>query len=858
MNAQKSNTTSRQQANKGSMQRTGTRPAHINIIVLYTFLALAIAMQATASGAERYVYANASETWMKIVTGGNPVPVLTDAVDKGILRAVDDLRDDFRKVTGQAAASSADKAKAVIFVGVYGQSPFIDKLVRDGKINTEQLAGKREKYLAVTIDRPADGIASALVIAGSDKRGTIFGIYELSAQIGVSPWYYWADVPTTPQRELSIKPGIYTEGEPAVRYRGIFLNDEAPALRGWSEATFGGFNHAFYGKVFELILRLKGNFLWPAMWQPTAFYDDDPLNGTMADEYGIVIGTSHHEPLGLAHDEWRRYGKGEWNYERNAEELQRFWARGVKRSKDWEVLYTVGMRGDGDMPMTRQANVALLQKIVNDQRSIIARVTGKKAADVPQVWALYKEVQEYYDQGMRVPDDITLMLCDDNWGNVRKLPAQNDHKRKGGFGMYYHFDYVGGPRNYKWINVTQVQRVWEQMNLTYSYGVDRIWIVNVGDLKPMEYPISFFLDMAWNPTRYNASNLLKHTEDWCAQQFGSDYAKEAARMINLYTKYNRRVTPELLNDRTFSLDNYNEFATVVNDYRQLLIDAMRLYNLMPASLHDAFDQLVLFPINACCNLYEMYYAVAMNKRLAEKNDPEANEWADRVQACYDRDSLLTHHYNNSIAGGKWEHIMDQIRIGYTYWQQPNQRIMPKTTRISNISNSRIFTENNGYIAIEAEHFANKHEDGGISWIIIPHMGKTLSAMTTWPVTSDPEKMNISLEYSVETVSTGEFKLSFMLSPTLNYNANKGLRYAVSIDGGEEQIVNFNGMANDRLINQWVAASIIESSTTHKFSDTGLHTIRFRALDPGIVLQKLTLDTGGLKHSFLGAPESTTK
>jgi len=432
--------------------------------------------------------------------------------------------------------------------------------------------------------------------------------------MGVSPWYWWADVPVQKREQVCVKRGTFTDGEPAVRYRGIFLNDEAPALSGWAHHTFGGFNHLFYEKVFELILRLRGNFLWPAMWG-NAFFDDDPENGRLAQEMGIVIGTSHHEPMGRAHDEWRRHGSGPWNYQTNAPVLRDFWKSGMERMEAYETLVTVGMRGDGDEPMSEESNIALLEEIIGDQRGIIAEVTGKEAAETPQVWALYKEVQDYYDKGMRVPDDVTLLLCDDNWGNVRKLPMPDEPQRSGGYGMYYHFDYVGGPRNYKWINVTQVQRLWEQMNLTYSHGVDRIWVVNVGDLKPMEYPISFFLDMAWNPAQFNAANLLKHTERWAVEQFGAPYATEVARLIDTYTKYNRRITPELLNDTTYSLENYGEFERVVRDYRDLLIDAMRLHHQLPAAYKDAFDQLVLFPINACSNLYDMYFAVAKKQTL---------------------------------------------------------------------------------------------------------------------------------------------------------------------------------------------------------------------------------------------------
>lgn len=827
-----------------------------NLYLIIFLLIVVFPNTVSAFDKEQFVFTQKNTSYFPLATDGKPAPIITDNADfKGVLRAVNDLKDDLQKVTGNTPLSSS--AKFSIIIGTVGKSEIIDKLIQTGKIDAKDLIGKNEKYIIKTVQNPTDGTDAALVIAGSDKRGTIYGIYELSAQIGVSPWYYWADVPVENKKDLYVKPGIYTEGEPAVQYRGIFLNDEAPALTGWSKATFGGYNHQFYEKVFELILRLKGNFLWPAMWG-SAFYDDDPLNGPTADEYGIVISTSHHEPMGRAHAEWNRYGKGPWNYDKNPKVLQEFWRGGMERMKNWENIVTVGMRGDGDEPMSEESNVSLLQKIVKDQRDIISKVTGKKAETVPQVWALYKEVQDYYDKGMRVPDDITLLLCDDNWGNVRKLPDLNAPKRKGGYGMYYHFDYVGGPRNYKWINVSQVQRIWEQMNLTYQYGVDKIWIVNVGDLKPMEYPISFFLDMAWNPNRFNADNLLQHTEEWSAQQFSEKYAKESARLINLYTKYNRRVTPELLNEKTYSLENYNEFETVVNDYRNLVIDAMRLYNVIPNNYKDAFDQLVLFPINACSNLYEMYFAVAKNRYYSKKQDIQANYWADKAKKCFERDSLLTVHYNENISGGKWAHMMDQIRIGYTYWQQPEKSVMPHVEYIMTTMEykEKVFSEADGYVSIEAENYTRLKDGSNISWKVIPYLGKTLSGITTFPVTAIPQAGDdVYLEYDINLTSTGEARLILLLSPTLNFNSNKGLRYAISIDGGKEQIINFNHTYTEKEREVWVANSIIESVTNHRIDKDGLHTIRFRVLDPGIVLQKIMLDLGGLRNSYLGAPES---
>ncbi|WP_166336626.1 glycosyl hydrolase 115 family protein [Sphingobacterium chungjuense] len=801
----------------------------------------------------RFVVDEAKHGYMPLVQDGQPVPVLASQEDwPGVQRAVRNLSDDFQRVTSHTPTKVAGKYS--IIIGTLGHSPLIDQLVRDRKIDHTALSGKNEKFLIQIIAHPIDGVDSALVVAGSDKRGTIYGIYELSAQIGVSPWYYWADVPTAKKEQLFVKPGIYTQGEPAVRYRGIFLNDEYPALTRWANHTFGGYNSQFYETVFELILRLKGNFLWPAMWG-NAFYDDDPKNGALADEMGIVMSTSHHEPMARAQAEWKRYGNGgAWDYASNKNGLQEFWKSGMQRTKDWETIVTIAMRGDGDEPMSDNQNISLLEDIVRDQRNIIEEVTESKAAKTPQVWALYKEVQDYYDAGMQVPDDVTLLFCDDNWGNVRKVPALNQQPRAGGYGLYYHFDYVGAPRNTKWLNVSQVSRVWEQMNIAYEHGVDRIWVVNVGDLKPMEYPISFFLDMAWNPKQFEPSNLYQHTVDWCEQQFGSTYAAEAARLLDTYTKYNHRVTPELLNHKTYSLEHYNEFETVMAAYQNLLMDAFRLYHVLPTGYKDSFDQLVLFPIQGMSNLYDLYFAKAKNDFYAAKQDIKANYWADQVKASFLRDSLLTQHFN-TLSNGKWQYMMDQVRIGYRSWNNPPHSIMPTVSYIDSTAagNSKIFLEQDGHVSIEAMNFFQANHSGAVKWTEIPNLGKTASALTTLPVTAAIND-DLYLEYKINTKSIGQAKITVLTSPTLNFNANRGLRYGISIDGKDEIIININGHYRGEL-GKWQAERIINNVTEHHIAHQGEHTIRIRPLDHGILIQKIMLDFGGLLPSYLGAPQS---
>ncbi len=788
-------------------------------------------------------------------------PIVMDQSDyDGVAKVAKWFVNDLKMITGQQAEQYTDKLpenKNIILIGTIGRSKWIDQLIAENKINISQIKGQWEANISQVVENPFPNISKALVLAGSDKRGTIYSMLNLSREMGVSPWYWWADVPVVQHQSIFINPAPTISYSPKVKYRGIFLNDEEPALGSWTREKFGGFNHHFYENIFELILRLRGNFLWPAMWGK-AFFDDDPENGRLANELGIVMSTSHHEPMGRAQAEWHRYGSGAWDYTNNKDILDDFWRKGMERNKDWETIVTVGMRGDGDEAMTEGTNIKLLENIVKNQREIISQVTGKKAKETPQVWALYKEVQDYYDKGMRVPDDVTLLLCDDNWGNVRKLPELNQTVHKGGYGMYYHVDYVGGPRCYKWLNVSQIQRIWEQMNLTYSHGVDQIWILNVGDLKPMEFPISFFLDMAWDPTSFHSQNLYQYTIDWCAEQFGEAYANDAARIINLYTKYNHRITPELLSQETFSLENYNEFEKVRDEYRVLTLDALRLYNFIPNEYKDAFDQLVLFPTNASCNLYEMYYAAAKNNQLAKSNDPKANYWADVTKACFDRDSLFTIHYNQQIAGGKWNHQMDQIRIGYKSWAEPKQRIMPKVVRVlDNYDNSNlVFEEADGYVSIEAANYQLAKGADKIHWEVIPDLGKTESAITTFPQNEYPtSKDSVYLDYAINFKSTGMFDVSVLVSPTLNFNANKGLRYAISVDGKKEQIININKDYKPWDMDKWQANRINITKSKLLIDTKGLHRLRIRVLEAGIVLQKIMIDTGGLKPGYLGAPQS---
>ncbi len=826
-------------------------------ISLFLAALLLLSLPATAIDHPGITETRTAPGRFSLVRGGVPAAVVTDSSDaKGVQWAASNLRTDLSRVCGVPAPLQGSPA---IYAGT-ADSPLIRKLAAEGKVDISPLSGQYETYVLQVIDE------NTAVIAGADMRGTIYGIYEISEQIGVSPWYFWADVPVPHNADLSMAPGTYTVPEPGVRYRGIFLNDEAPCLTGWVKNTYGTDfgDHRFYAGVFELLLRLRANFLWPAMWD-WAFYADDPMNSRLADEMGVIIGTSHHEPMARNHQEWARRGgaDGPWDYTANRKVLTRFFTEGVERVRDTEDLITIGMRGDGDAALGKEGEeanyVRLLETIIRDQRRIIRKATGRPASERPQVWALYKEVQQYYDLGLRVPDDVTILLSDDNWGDVRKLPTAAERNRKGGWGLYYHVDYVGAPRNSKWLNVTPIQNMWEQLQLTRAYGVDRLWVLNVGDLKPMEYPITLFLDMARRPDILPLADLKAHTRAFCAAAFGDGQADEAARILNLYCKYSGRTTAEMMDHRTYDLPS-GEFRGACDDFVRLEAEALRQYLTLDPACRDAYRELILFPVQALSNIYEMYYAQAMNLALAERNDPAANAWADRVERCFVRDAALMKEYNEEIAGGKWNGMMTQKHIGYFSWNDnfPADRL-PYVRRVGDDSPGGFSFEADprGFTAIEAGHWHGAVPGEGTSWTVIPDMGRTLGGVALMPYTEPAGGASLSYRIRIPE-GVDEVKVHVVTKSTLAFN-NTGHRYEVEFGGGR-QVHLFNERLNEGPANIYsvyyptVARRIVETVSILPAS-AGWQDLVLRPLDPGIVFEKIVVDYGGYTPRFLFGDES---
>jgi hypothetical protein len=684
------------------------------------------------------------------------------------------------------------------------------------------------------------------------------------------------------------------------------------------------------------------------------------------------LGTSIHEPLWRPQQEWKRHGTGPWDYAKNAETLRNFWADGIRRNRAYESIVTLAMRGDGDTAMSEETNVALLERIVADQRTILAQEMSPDVTRIPQLWALYKEVQGYYEKGMRVPDDVTLLWCDDNWGNIRRLPTPAERARVGGAGVYYHLDYVGGPRNYKWLNTIPLTKIWEQMNLAWQHDANRIWIVNVGDLKPLEFPIEFFLRLAWDPARWPFEKLGEYSRTWAAREFGEVHADEIAGLINGYTKLNGRRKPELLAPETFSLIHYREAETVLGEWRSLLDRAEKLEATLPEDSRPAFFQLVLHPIKACAIVNELYVTTGLNHLYAVQGRASTNTTAERVRQLFQADAAVTQQWD-ALLDGKWRHLMDQTHLGYTSWQQPIRNVMPAVNEIQvptaaalaiavegdpagrpgdypisaqatlptlspfdaqprwldvfnrgqtaarftietsepwlsvtpssgelgpdarvnvtadwarvppgehrakvtvrsgsddalvvivPVSNraaplASAFVEADSIVAIEAPHFDRAVGASNFEWRVLPDFGRTLGGMTAFPVTGPSIQAggdSPRLEYDVHLFSSGQFRIELQCAPSLDFQSGDGLQFAISFDDDPPQIVKLGTWSTQE---SWDTAVTdgVRRVQTHYHLKQGHHVLKFWYVTPGVVLERLIVDGGGSKPSYLGPPES---
>ena len=713
-----------------------------------------------------------------IAKDGKTATIVVDDNDwKGVIRAAKDLSDDVRKVTGREAPllspqlgespkaqqllpQSGEAGRGLIIVGTISKSRLIDGLVKQKKLDVKKVKGQRESFVIDVVD-------GNLVVAGSDKRGTIYGIYTISEKIGVSPWYWWADVPVKHQDEVCWEDGRMVQPSPKVKYRGIFINDEWPSFGTWCKKHFGGVNSKAYEKIFELLLRLKANYFWPAMWA-TAFNEDDPESPRLADEMGIVMGTSHHEPMMRSHQEYlrRKEQVGPWDYATNKERVDQFFREGMERNKAYDNLVTIGMRGDGDVAMGKgddQENMKTLKKVIEGQRKIIKEIYGREDA-VPQLWAIFTEVQRYYDAGFTVPDDVTLLFCDNNWGYIRRMGTEAQRKRKGGLGLYYHIDMNGGPWNDRWVNTTTIPKLREQLNLAYKSGIDRIWIINVGDLKPKEIPISFIMDYAWNPESVKPGDEKAWLEAFTASSFGDSVAKEAADIIAQYSKLNLMRKPEV---QVPGLFNYEEMLRLSTQWQSIILRCEALKERIPAEAQDAFYQLVYYPAVASAGVAMMYNAATMGDSLT-------------VCDLMAKDQRLTDYYNKVLANGKWNGMMLDNHIGYTQWSIPEKNRHPMTLGIK-VSQDLSASKDTREYSIAACNYTRKSNGKGATWMFLPDLGRGKGCMGSSNVLAQNSGAVIEYELSPSASDQSSLTVAIGILPTQDVYPARGLRLGVQFD-----------------------------------------------------------------------------
>ncbi|KAF2127478.1 glycoside hydrolase family 115 protein [Dothidotthia symphoricarpi CBS 119687] len=724
-----------------------------------------------------------------LATKSSPVQIQIDAADwPGVLRAANDLAVDFGRVTGVtgtliATGKGTANASAIfnvtginedwsvshnedrkttsasqgtIIVGTIGNSSFIDGLIENGKLDISKIEGQWEAYTSTTVKNPVNGIEEALIIAGSDRRGTIYGIYDLSEQIGVSPWHWFADVPAKSHASIHALQTTKVQKSPTVRYRGFFINDEAPALTGWANkryplSAYGcPFGAEFYSHVFELLLRSKANYLWPAMWNGM-FNVDDPRNQPLADEYGIVMGTSHTEPMVRATQEWSKVAKGAqsgWQWATNNATLYDYFYEGAQRAAPYENMVTIGMRGYDDTSMSADVQTDVLEAVVTAQQDILNKIHGD-ASKVPQMWCLYKEVQDYFEAGMQVPEYVTLLWTEDNFQNIRRLPVGDEKNRSGGAGVYYHFDYVGDSRNYKWLDTIQLQKTYEQMRLAKDRAADRIWIVNVGDIKPNELAISHWFDIAYDIDAYNETSVPQWIAGWAARNFDDQYAQTISDVMDEYGTLASMRKFEWVEPSSYSILNYEEADHILSRWQAIGQKAQTVNEALSASQQPAFYQMVLHRVLAGGNFVDIQIAGARNIIYSGMGRNSANKWLQHVIDGMLIDHNLTKRFDE-LLGGKWAHMMDQTHLGYKgYWQQPMRQSTPDLRWVQTLEKS---LAGDMGISVEGSNATipgddQYHSNGGSSlnlqaispftpprWLDIAHVG---TESFDWNISADP-------------------------------------------------------------------------------------------------------------------------
>jgi hypothetical protein len=870
------------------------------------FLALLSAPFLTRADDSAWVFSASHPGDFPLVQGNHTAALVTAPDDFKVVQiAAGNLAGDIALVTGQNATVTSDTSALsgpAVLIGTLGHSKPIDDLVAAGKLDVSKIQGQWESFLIATV-------GNNLVIAGSDRRGTAYGVFELSQAIGVSPWYWWADVTPAHSDNLFVAAGTRHFGPPSVQYRGIFLNDEDWGLIPWASKTFepevGNIGPKTYAKVFELLLRLKANTLWPAMHEVSTPFNSNPQNRVVADDYAIVMGSSHCEPM-LRNNvgEWKD-DRSKFNFITNPQGVTQYWEQRVKENGQYENIYTIGIRGIHDDPMMGAKGAAqvvpALEKIFEVQRQLLAQYVNPDPTKVPQIFCPYKEVLAYYLDSLQVPPDVTIVFPDDNFGYIRYFPTPSEvAARPGGFGVYYHSEYLGAPFSYPWLNTTPPALIWEEMSKAYDHGMRKLWILNVGGLKPREIAIDFFLQMAWDINRWNLKTLPDYLPSWATQQFGPEHAQEIAGLMSQYYRLGYQRKPEELQwylgheaprPSDFSYTDYGDEARLrCLAYVNLAAQSAQLAQQLPAAQQDAFFELVDYPITGATLANQRFFANEFATANLAQNPAQATDAAKIVKFATNGLVDATNRYDQ-LAGGKWKYVMDddvllksrQYRTAALHYAIPfdgldtsnisfvtvipegNVTVPPAAAASptpAQLANQ--FVESDGVVSIEAEHFTHKTDQPTAAWEIIPGLGRTGNAVGVFPTTAPSLELAQAgdapaLEYPFYLFHPGNVTVHFNLIPTQPIRFGQGLRFAFSIDDGPPQLVTITAGTGKEVTNPAWSRNVLNNSTSAAIAQTipapGAHTLKIYGLDPGVLLEKIVLDAGGLRPSYLGPPET---
>lgn len=640
-----------------------------------------------------------------------------DAQDFEVVKKAADLfSNDVRLVTGQAIQVGAIENKLAsnsIIVGTLGHNELIDKLVAKHKLDVKSLENRWESYLIEVVRNPLPGVGKALVVVGSDRRGTAYGLFTISEAIGVSPWYWWADAPVAKRQELNLKVDKVVSKEPTVKYRGIFINDEDWGLLRWAKRTFekerGNIGPKTYAKVCELLLRLKANYLCPAMHEASTAFNKIPENKLVADSFAIVMGSVHCEPLLFNNaSEWDKKTMGEWDYVNNKETLNKVLKQRVTENSPYENVYTLALRGLHDKAMggsnDMKERVKMLGKALMDQRQLLVDVIRKPANEIPQAFTPYKEVLDVYSAGLDLPEDVTIIWPDDNYGYMKRLSSPREQKRSGRAGVYYHVSYLGKPHDYLWMGTTPPALMYEELRKAYDTTADRIWLLNVGDIKSCEFSMDLFLAMAYDIDSFNYDNISLYQARWLSDMFGKEYYEDFVDITNTFYHQSFSRKPEFMGwgyqwttnrhgkerntDTDFSFTNYREAELRLAAYDRIGTKVEHILKELPEEQKAGFYQLLYYPVKGCELLNKMVLNGQKNRWYALQQRAAANVLKDRVKVYSDSLQTITEGYN-SLLGGKWNHIMT-TRQGFaaSYFELPKM----ETVVLSDVSSLGIWAE----------------------------------------------------------------------------------------------------------------------------------------------------------------------